>query len=941
MNNNKHLTICDSNKRICNLNNKNFSSVDSIISGNSRPYNNTDESIPSGPGFIPRRYLTSSGSTIIKSGSNRHNRNVSAAPNPIKHWRRQLIPRENSGTGKASVSQIMDRPGGSNYITTNENNFINNNSINCIKSYIETNDPSNIVCNPICKKKIIRGSVSCDDNYHTSSTSYLQSRVKTYDRIMARTEISGINYNNLPSDSSIGSQNYYSQYNKNIYDPSDNSTCLDCSCVSRIIYKPNNRNYLKQGAVSSSIYTSNLKQNINQLCIIRNKWGLDGVCSDKYTGVDYINNNNKNLCKSKTSNLSKRYSSGGVGNHTVCFYTPSSNLEQQLGGKLHSIRGTGTGKHISTQDKTCNKCKQPICSGLITRGKLRCKCTELTLQQKCDCSMATTEEYYACGYTVFIGSEYVVNIVGELLSTDYNTHIPTAELKQVKVGSNVTSIGNKAFYHCNNLTSVSISDSVTSIGEKVFEDCFKLTYVNFNNSSQLLEIGRATFAQNSILESITIPASVKTLGIYLFSNCLSLKKVHFEQNSNLNEFNTGLFYECNTLESKTIPKSIETISNNVFKGCQSLASITFEDIANSQLTSIGNNVFDLYYGNNHNNTLQSVTLPPSLTCVGANLFSNCSDLSYIEFLGSRPTLNGILSSTPLLGDISVGVFSNLRTAGVDPSTNIIVPNHPSWTEITSIDGYPVVVNYTELFNSNDFSLNIFNDTSTNDIAPYSLISSPFRIFEPSMYRQSSPGIYNFNPGVQSDISNIYQLKVSGNLFTYDDGSYNRGGTTITLDVSVNTAYDVKLQYDVVSYDNDFIGLTYNNSDISYDYIRLWPQGNQIEYGNSSQDQGVYTISNETHSVDITSLGGSTSSSKRYRMIWLYQPLPNTIKLDIYKGTDNIISGTDYSGNTFLSHTFSNPVSNMGRGIFDNKIGIYVTGMSQVYFRNILVYGVSL
>ena len=392
MNNNKHLTICDSNKRICNLNNKNFSSVDSIISGNSRPYNNTDESIPSGPGFIPRRYLTSSGSTIIKSDSSsicssnkkihHYNRNVSAAPNPIKHWRRQLIPRENSGTGKASVGLIMDRPGGSNYITSNSNSFITDCSVNCIKTYVEDNSKnvcnySKNICNINYKKNITRSNVSFNDNYHSSSTSYLQSRVKTYDRNMARMQKIGNDYTNFPSDSSTGSQNYNSQYNKNIYDPSGNSTCQDCSCVSTIIYKPNNHNYLKQGAVSSSVHTSNLKQNANNLCILRNKWGLDGTCNYKYTNIDY-----NNFCKlqtnsyfsnrSKTSNLSKRYRSGGVGNHTVCFYTPSSNLEQQLGSKLHSIRGTGTGKHISAQDADCDGSSR--CQTVRARGRIKCLC---------------------------------------------------------------------------------------------------------------------------------------------------------------------------------------------------------------------------------------------------------------------------------------------------------------------------------------------------------------------------------------------------------------------------------------------------------------------------------------------------------------------------------------------------------------------------------------
>ena len=383
-------TICDSNKRICNFNNKNFPSVNSAILGNSRPYNNDSSGNDArGPGFIPRRYLTATGSNIIKNGSNRHNQNLSAAPNPIKHWRKQLVPRENSGAGKASVSQIMDRPGGANYITDTDD--ITN--INCIKTYIETNNP-----NPSCKNRCIikpkRNSISVNDNYHTSTTSYLQNRVKTYDQKMTIQNISGNDYKNPPTHSSTGQQEYYSQYTV------DQSGCfIDCSCVVSVIYKPSNIQFHKEGAISSNVYTFNLRKKTDNLCVLRNRWGLDNVCPEKYTENNYINTNiNNDLCKTKTNNISKRYKSGGIGNHTVCFYTPTSELHQQLGGKLQSIRGTGTGKHIFKQESLCNICNQPRCSSLITRGKLRCKCTELTLQQKCHCLIATTEEYSECGY---------------------------------------------------------------------------------------------------------------------------------------------------------------------------------------------------------------------------------------------------------------------------------------------------------------------------------------------------------------------------------------------------------------------------------------------------------------------------------------------------------------------------------------------------------------
>ena len=538
--------MCDSNNRICTITNKNYDSVNSAISGNSRPYNNND--------------------------SNPNARGPVFKPNPIKHWRKQLIPRENSGTEKARVSQIMDRPGGGNYISNNSNNSNNyicgEKSINCIKTYI-ARENQNKLCKTQCINKPKRNSISVSDNYHTSSSSYLQSRVKLYDQRMAIQNIPGNEYKNPPTNSSTGSQEYHSQYT------TDQSGCfVDCSCVVSVIYKPSNIQFFKQGAISSNVYTLNLKQKTDNLCVLRNTWGLDNVCSAKYDNINNTIDNNINntaLCKSKTNNISKRYQSGGAGHHTVCFYTPSSDLQPNFGSKLHSIRGTGTGSLVCVEKNICNICDQPTCKSVITRGKLRCKCIELT-----------REQYISCGYTVFLGSEYIVNIIGELTSSDYVTHIPKAELKQVIIGYNVTKIDYRAF-----------SGSA-------------LTSVTFAPNSLLETIGFEAFT-GSALTSITIPASVTTIEHDAFRSCLHLLSVTFAPNSQLETIGneafreTGLtsiiipslvttleyatFLDCEELVSITIPISVNTIKTNVFTGCINLLNIIYNNISYDNFTN--------------------------------------------------------------------------------------------------------------------------------------------------------------------------------------------------------------------------------------------------------------------------------------------------------------------------------------------------------------------
>ncbi len=219
----------------------------------------------------------------------------------------------------------------------------------------------------------------------------------------------------------------------------------------------------------------------------------------------------------------------------------------------------------------------------------------------------------------------------------------------IKFNENITSIGYKAFYNCEALTSVTIPNSVTSIGSSAFYNCSALKSITIPNS--VTEIGNSAFLNCSALTSITIPDSVTEIGEYTFSGCYALKRFYgkFASEDNrcliidgilnsfapaglttytipnsVTEIGENAFHGCGALESVTIPNSVTSIGYAAFYNCSALKSV---NIPNS-VTEIGEYAF--YYCK----ALTSVTIGNSVTSIGEKAFYLCSALTSINIPNS-------------------------------------------------------------------------------------------------------------------------------------------------------------------------------------------------------------------------------------------------------------------------------------------------------------------
>ena len=122
-------------------------------------------------------------------------------------------------------------------------------------------------------------------------------------------------------------------------------------------------------------------------------------------------------------------------------------------------------------------------------------------------------------------------------------------LVNIEIPGSITTIGNTAFSHCDNLKSVKIGEGTLSIGTCAFGACFEL-------------------------ETIELPDSLTSVGPVAFGNDQKLKEIVF--GNNLTDIGRQAFYGCSALTRVVIPGGDKMeISEDTFEGVSEDCSIEY------------------------------------------------------------------------------------------------------------------------------------------------------------------------------------------------------------------------------------------------------------------------------------------------------------------------------------------------------------------------------
>ena len=214
----------------------------------------------------------------------------------------------------------------------------------------------------------------------------------------------------------------------------------------------------------------------------------------------------------------------------------------------------------------------------------------------------------------------------------------------------VTSIGNRAFYNCADLTSIAISKAITNIGESAFYGCKKITSIIIPNS--VTRINNYAFSGWNSLKELIIEDGDKTLEL---GNC----NFSYTNDGWTANYYCGLFYS-NPIETIYLGRDISSSAfyNNLYReGNRHIREVV---IGNS-VTTIGNSAF---YGCRG---LVSVIIGNSVNYIGDGAFSNCDNLIYIYYTSTTPP-------------------TSLWTV-----TNTYVPNISSYSKSSIINGNAIYI----------------------------------------------------------------------------------------------------------------------------------------------------------------------------------------------------------------------------------------------------------
>ena len=265
--------------------------------------------------------------------------------------------------------------------------------------------------------------------------------------------------------------------------------------------------------------------------------------------------------------------------------------------------------------------------------------------------------------------QYQVQQDGTVMITKYYDDGTTSIVIPSEIdGKKVTSMGESAFFECENLTNIVIPNSVKCIEKNAFSGCYSLTGITIPDS--VTTIGNSAFSRCYKLEDIQISDATYDIGWEAFSATAWLSAA-FDNDDPYIILNHVLIEVKGdkSITNFTIPDSVTSIAGAAFRGFNNLTTVTIPD----SVKYIGDYAF------NQCTSLTNVTIPDSVIGIGEFAFYSCDNLTNITIPASVMQIGdaAFYGTTWLDNEAKKSPFVVINNILIDGSTasgNVNIPN---------------------------------------------------------------------------------------------------------------------------------------------------------------------------------------------------------------------------------------------------------------------------
>lgn len=337
--------------------------------------------------------------------------------------------------------------------------------------------------------------------------------------------------------------------------------------------------------------------------------------------------------------------------------------------------------------------------------------------------------------TYNFGVVYLGQITDTTSMASGNTNLVKLDFADADT-SQLTTLGNYAFYGCTNLTTFEMPEGVTTISSYSFYNCNN--YIDIKIPESITTIGSSAFyrSSSSTYRRVYITDLSKWCNIYI-------------DGGSSNPLNNGNLYLNNSLVTTlTLPSDITKVKDYTFYGCKSIQTLNIPD----NITSIGTNAFI------NNSNLSTINWGTGLTSIGSNAFYGTAIRSLIYPSG--------ISSIPYQ---CFAYCNNLQTVTIPDS-------------VTTIDGYA-------FNNCNITSLTLSQNLTTIDGYAFAYNRNLTTLSIPSKVTTIGGYAFAYNQSIRT-------LSLNQNLETISNGAFYQcyALQTVTIPDSVTTINNYAFQY---------------------------------------------------------------------------------------------------------------------------------------------------